>query len=230
MDFDSISSEYGVKIAESGLSLGAIRLSLDDPFTWASGYRMPIYNDNRLFLSSYKDRALIAEAFGKMAECIGLDNIDNIAGTSTSGIPHATTLSDRLKKPLSYVRSSNKDHGLKNKIEGIKDGYDGQRVLLIEDLISTGGSSISAVEAIREAGGTIDTCLSIFTYGLKRAEDAFSSLDPPCSYHSILTFPTMLEVAFREGYINRDEHESLLEWMDDPFSWGEKRGFKKEER
>lgn len=231
MDYKSISDYYGEKVAEAGLELGAIKLSIENPFTWASGYRMPIYNDNRLFLSRPEYRALLSEAFSEMADIVGLEKIDNIAGTSTAGIPHATTLADRVKKPLSYVRASNKDHGLKNKIEGIgKDGYKGKYVLLIEDLISTGGSSIAAVEAIREAGGKIDECFAIFSYGFDRAEEAFSSLSPVCHYHPILTFPTLLDVATKKLYINESDRESLIEWMSDPFSWGEKRGFKKEER
>ena len=131
---EEITEYYGPLLAKGAFELGAIKLSPQAPFTWASGYHMPIYNDNRMFLSKPKYRALIR-------------------GTATAGIPHATSLADMIYKPLSYVRSSSKDHGLGHQIEGIgKEGYNGQNVLLIEDLISTGSSSLKAVEAIRNAG------------------------------------------------------------------------------
>ena len=164
-----------------------------------------------------------------MVESLAL-KVDNIAGTATAGIPHATSLADRLNKSLSYVRSSNKDHGLGHQIEGLgKDGsYDGASVLLIEDLISTGSSSIKAVEAIRGAGGICDTCLGIFTYGLQASYDAFAALQPSCCYHTILSYDLMVRIAEETGYINTSEADALREWRKDPFGWGEKRGFPKE--
>ncbi len=227
---NEIQAYYGSQLAKAALELGAIRLSVEDPFTWASGYRMPIYNDNRQFLASSSYRALICDAFSDMIESLSL-KIDNVAGTATAGIPHATSLADRLKKSLSYVRSSSKDHGLAHQIEGLgRDAsYSGANVLLIEDLISTGSSSIKAVKAIREAGGVCDTCLGIFTYGLEASYDAFACLKPSCCYHTILSYDQMIKVAEETGYISASDADALREWRTDPFGWGEKRGFSRKE-
>ncbi len=220
---------YSEKLASIALDMGAIRLSPDKPFCWASGYYMPIYNDNRTLLASPEARATIASAFTEILASLDFDP-DNIAGTSTAGIPHATTLSDKLQKPLSYVRSSNKDHGLKNKIEGLgrRKSYEGEKVLLIEDLISTGGSSISAVEAILEAGGVIPYCLAIFSYGFKESKEAFSLIEPKCEAKTILDYDYVIEIAEKRGYIKSADKEMLLEWSSSPFEWGEKHGFKRE--
>lgn len=215
-----ITGFYAKKLAELALKMGAIKLSVDKPFTWASGYKMPIYNDNRQFLSKFEYRRIISDAFAQMAEELGVDEIDNIAGTATAGIPHATSLADRLQKPLSYIRSSAKDHGLSHRIEGISgENYDSARVLLIEDLISTGGSSISAVQAIREAKGVCNNCFAIFTYGLDKSTDAFTALKPKCNLYTILSYDTMLETALEIGYINDSDKSSLEEWRKSPFTW-----------
>ncbi|MCF0238722.1 MAG: orotate phosphoribosyltransferase [Sphaerochaetaceae bacterium] len=221
--------DYRYAIAKKSLSMGAIRLSPEKPFRWASGYFMPIYNDNRTLLGDPEARTLIAEAFSLILKEIGFDP-QNIAGTSTAGIPHATTLADKLNKPLSYVRSSNKDHGLKNQIEGLgKEGsYNNKEVLLIEDLISTGGSSIQAVNAIREANGQVPYCLAIFSYGTKQGKEAFENLDPVCKVQTILTYDYVISIAKETGYIKEDQVEILQQWSLDPFEWGNKNGFPKE--
>lgn len=226
-EMNEIKAFYGPRLAQAALALGAIRLRPADPFTWASGYRMPIYNDNRQLLAVPEYRALICSAFSEMMETLGLTDVDNIAGTSTAGIPHATTLADRLGKPLSYVRSSAKDHGMGNRIEGLGgDGtYGGRKVLLIEDLVSTGSSSIKAVEAIREANGDCGTCLAIFSYGLQKAADAFAALDPVCECHTILEYDTMIRTALETGYVRAEDEESLRQWRTSPFTWGEEHGF-----
>ncbi len=225
-DLSKITNHYGPLLAKEALQLGAIRLRPEDPFTWASGYRMPIYNDNRQLLALPKARALVAEAFSEMLIALGFDP-DNIAGTATAGIPHATTLADRMGKPLSYVRSSGKDHGLHQQIEGLgpSGSYEKAKVLLIEDLISTGGSSIKAVEAIVSAGGVCPYTLAIFTYGLQASIDAFTSLDPACISHTILKYDSMVETALEIGYVDESGAALLNEWRDDPFGWGEKHGF-----
>lgn len=226
MDMTAIQRAYGPRIAEKALEMEAIRLSVSEPFQWASGYRMPIYNDNRRLLADFEARALICEAFAAVVEALGID-FDSIAGTATAGIPHATSLADRLEKPLSYVRSSGKDHGLKNLIEGLgSDGsYHGKRVLLIEDLISTGGSSIKAVQAVREADGNIGHCLAIFTYGLQASVDAFSALDPACELITLLDYDTMVATARSTGYVDDDDAQLLRTWRLDPFGWGVANGF-----
>jgi len=224
-------TKYADDIARKALEMGAIRLSPDKPFCWASGYYMPIYNDNRTLLGDYETRRMIALCFREILEDIGFDP-DNIAGTSTAGIPHATTLADMMKKPVSYIRSSSKDHGLQNQIEGLgrAKGYDGKKVVLIEDLISTGMSSINAVKAIQEADGIVPWCLAIFSYGTDQGKQAFASLDPVCTPLTILDYSYVIPIARETGYIKPDQEAMLLEWSASPFTWGENHGWKKEER
>ena len=223
-------------IALRGLELGAIKLSPDDPFTWASGYRMPIYNDNRMFLFNAHDRDYIIDAFNILMDKTSMDeglSIDTIAGTSTAGIPWGAFLSD-LWWGLNfvYVRDKPKDHGLRNQIEGIDSNSDlrGHSVALIEDLISTGGSSARAVQAIRDAQGECNYCFSIFDYGLDKAREAFDALNPSCTTKSLLTYDTLLRVAKDRGYINPKQEGMLEEWRIDPFRWGEKHGFPRVEK
>lgn len=222
---------YGPRLAQRALELEAIKLSPSHPFQWASGYWMPIYNDNRRLLADAEARALIAEGFMATIETLQIA-YDNIAGTATAGIPHATTLADRLQAPLSYVRSSGKDHGLKNLIEGLGgDGsYQGAKVLLIEDLISTGGSSIKAIQAIREAEGLVSYCLAIFTYGLHSSVEAFAALNPICTPVALLDYDTMVATAQATGYVDRPGAELLAQWRLDPFGWGEANGFSPSKR
>lgn len=221
--------DYGKEIAKAGLKINAIKLRPDNPFTWASGFRMPIYNDNRMFLFFPEHRKLIAEGFTNLIKDIPYEVI---AGTSTSGIPPATTLADSLNKPMIYVRDKPKDHGLKNQIEGINAESDlqGKKVILIEDLISTGESSARAVQGIRNANGNCDYCISIFNYGLDRAVQAFDTLNPKCKVRSLLNYETLLKFARETGYINNQQVGMLAEWRADPFGWGEKHGFPKVEK
>lgn len=221
---------WGPKVARAALELGAIRLNVADPFTWVSGYRMPIYNDNRRLLADAATRSLVAQGFEAMLKALDWE-ADNIAGTATAGIPHATTLADRLGKPLSYVRSASKGHGLGQQIEGLgPDGsYEGAKVLLIEDLISTGGSSIKAVEAVIAAQGVCPYTLAIFTYGMPKAREAFAALDPACTFYTILDYDVMVNTALEGSYISVSDRDALAEWKEDPFGWGETRGFAKKE-
>jgi len=216
----------GMEIAIKGLALGAIKLRTDPPFTWASGYQMPIYNDNRMFLGDFAHRDLIRIEFQEIIKEEGIE-FDVIAGTSTAGIPHADTLANAYKMPEIYIRDKPKDHGLRNQIEGIdaEDDLQGRKVIVIEDLISTGGSSARAVQAVRDANGDCNWCLSIFNYGLGKADEAFASLDPKCNVRSLLNYDTLLEVAKSHNYITTQDLEMLEEWRADPFGWGEKHGF-----
>ncbi|MBC8282719.1 MAG: orotate phosphoribosyltransferase [Nitrospinae bacterium] len=208
------------KLSRMALESGAIRLSPEKPFTWASGYKMPIYNDNRLLLGKAEYRSFISKLFAKFLED-SQQNMDVIAGTATAGIPHATTLADRLQKPLIYVRATAKSHGMGNQIEGPLTP--GQKVLLIEDLISTGGSAINAVNAIRQAGGMVDHCLCIFSYGFTEASQKFDEIN--CQYHSLLTFPELLKEAQNMELLSNDQIESLRIWHKAPFKWAETKGF-----
>lgn len=189
---------------------------------------MPIYNDNRMFLTHPNYRELILNAFKELLKSEGI-SFDIIAGTSTSGIPPATSLADSLGKPLIYVRDKPKGHGLRNQIEGIDAESDlqGKEVILIEDLISTGGSSAKAVQAIRDANGICKYCISIFSYGLGKANNAFEKLDEHCEVRSLLTYDTLLKVAKETNYVDGEQAEMLAEWRQDPFGWGEKHGFPK---
>jgi len=221
---------YAKELISISLDIGAVKLNRENPFLWASGYYMPIYNDNRIFLQDKRYRDLIADSFIKIMEDNNIE-VDIIAGTSTSGIPLATTLADKLDLPLSYVRDKPKKHGMKNRIEGIsaEEGYGGKKILLIEDLVSTGGSSIDAVKAIREAGGDIDYCLSVFSYGFKEADNNFLSLTPLCRNISIINYDELIADAVDSKYISESDFESLKEWRLNPFSWGEKHGHKYKE-
>ena len=226
-----MSTDYGRQIARAGLAIRAIKLSPDKPFQWASGYQMPIYNDNRMFLYFPEQRALIIDAFQQI---IAAEDIryDVIAGTSTAGIPHGAALANQLDCPFIYIRDKPKSHGMKNQIEGIdaECNLNGEHVVVIEDLISTGGSSRRAVQAVRDAAGTANYCLSIFSYGLDKAVEEFAGLKPPCEVQSLLTYDTLLEVAKETGYLTSGQVSVLEEWREDPFGWGEKHGFPKVEK
>ena len=189
---------------------------------------MPIYNDNRMFLFHPEMRRIIAQG---LAEIVREKEIapEVVAGTATAGIPHGALLADIMALPYIYIRDKPKAHGLKNRIEGLDAESDlgGQRVVVIEDLISTGGSSARAVEAVREASGVSNWCLSIFSYGLERAAEEFDSMSPPCAYTSLLTFPTLLDVAKTGGFLSDDQIALLAAWREDPFGWGDKHGFPK---
>ncbi len=221
--------DIGRTIAEHGLRIGAIKLNPDEPFRWASGYRMPVYNDNRMFLFHPEARRLIARGLADIVEREGIAP-EVVAGTATAGIPHGALLADLLSLPFIYIRDKPKAHGLKNRIEGLDAESDlgGRRVVVIEDLISTGGSSAKTVVAVREANGRADWCLSIFSYGLEKAEAEFTSLTPPCRFASLLTFPVLLDVAKSGGFLGAPQIALLEAWRKDPFGWGEAHGFPKD--
>ena len=207
-------------IARVALEIGAIQFNAQQPFIWASGYKMPIYNDNRLLLGNAGHRALITQGFQDLLKKCAA-KIEVIAGTATAGIPHATTLADHLQLPLIYVRSATKTHGMGNQVEGLL--YKNQQVVVIEDLISTGGSVANAVTAIREAGGIVNHCFSIFSYGLTEATDKFKSIS--CGIHSILDFSELLKVALSTQNLSTNEIETLRSWQKAPFKWAENNGF-----
>ncbi|MBT5867849.1 MAG: orotate phosphoribosyltransferase [Nitrospinaceae bacterium] len=207
------------KLAKISLAIGAIKLNPEKPFTWASGYKMPLYNDNRLFLGDSEHRSLIAKGFQNL---LNKHNVkaEVLAGTATAGIPHATTLADALQLPLIYVRSSAKSHGMGNRIEGPLKPK--QQVLVIEDLISTGGSAVSAVQAVREAGGIVNHCFSIFSYGFTEAHDNFKSID--CEMHSILDLSQLLKMSQSTQKMSTKDLETIQSWQKAPFKWAENNG------
>ena len=202
------------QIAEALLQIKAVTLSPTEPYTWSSGLRSPIYCDNRLTLSYPDIRNMIIDG---LVDAVGTTEVDVIAGTATAGIPHGALLADRLGLPFIYVRSSAKGHGKGNQIEGKLD--DGARVLVIEDLLSTGMSSIDAAHAIREAGGEVIGIQAIFSYGLPILEKNLA--DANISATSLTTFPELVEVAESTGNLTKSEIHSLREWQQDPRAWSD---------
>ena len=202
------------QIAEALLRIKAVTLSPTVPYTWSSGLRSPIYCDNRLTLSYPDIRNMIIDG---LVDAVGSTEVDVIAGTATAGIPHGALLADRLGLPFIYVRSSAKGHGKGNQIEGKLDN--GARVLVIEDLLSTGMSSIDAAHAIREAGGEVIGIQAIFSYGLPILEKNLA--DANISATSLTTFPELVEVAESTGNLTKSEIHSLREWQQDPRAWSE---------
>ena len=211
---------FALQLAKISLEIGSIKIDSKNPFTWASGYRMPIYNDNRMLLGQAEHRALVAEAMKDLIKREGM-SVDAVAGVATAGIPHAASLANLLKTPLMYVRSTPKEHGLKNQVEGLLKP--GQNVVVVEDLISTGGSALKAVDAIREAGGVVEHCLGIFSYGFPEAEQRFQKSQ--CCLHTLLNLQTLLQYAVNENHIGSGEKQVLDAWAQNPFEWGEKQGF-----
>jgi orotate phosphoribosyltransferase len=201
------------------LHIGAVSLSPDEPFTWSSGMASPIYCDNRMTLGFPRIRSAICDGLHHIATG-ETDEIDVIAGTATAGIPHAAWLADRLGLPMAYVRGAAKSHGQKNRIEGIVKP--GDRVLLVEDLISTGGSALSAVNALEEAGAVVVSVCAIFTYELDIAAEAFADTD--VFLHTLTDFSTLLDVARREHDLCEADIESLEEWRRDPQAWSTAHG------
>jgi len=211
---------FSKEIAKISLDTGAIKLDPKNPFLWASGYRMPIYNDNRMLLGNAKHRQLIAENFRTILNDKNIA-IDVIAGTATAGIAPATSLANLIETPLIYVRPTPKDHGMQNQIEGVL--HANQKVVVIEDLISTGGSALKAIHAIREAGGQVEHCLSIFGYGFQKATERFKSAQ--CQLHQLLSFKELIGQAKKDNVISNNQFLMLQSWHDDPFNWGNKNGF-----
>jgi orotate phosphoribosyltransferase len=202
-------------VARSLLASGAVALRPDEPFIWASGLRSPIYCDNRLVLAVPGARSAIADALADIVRQRGALP-DAVAGVATAGIPQAALVADRLALPLAYVRSAPKAHGRQNRIEGrVEPGW---RVAVIEDLVSTGGSSLQAVEALRDAGATVELVLAVFTYGLPAAERAFR--DAGVSLVPLSDLEALLEEAAASGELSPSQLQTVRRWRDDPQAWG----------
>ena len=195
------------EIASELLRIGAVFLRPDDPFTWASGIKSPIYCDNRLVLSAPSARKKVELGLAELVR-EHYPNCEMLMGTATAGIAHAAFVSDILDMPMGYVRSSAKSHGRTNRIEGKMDA--GTRVVVIEDLISTGGSCIEVVDALREAGAEVLGVISIFTYGLKAATKNFE--EAKTEYHSLSNLDALVEVAVDENYITPEQKQTVLDF------------------
>ena len=206
------------KIAEYLLQIKAIKLQPSSPFTWASGWKSPIYCDNRKTLSFPEVRSYIRDAFAKLIDEL-YPQAEIIAGVATGAIAHGVLVAEKLGLPFIYVRSGAKEHGLGNQIEGYYK--EEQKVVVIEDLISTGNTSLSAVKALREAGCEVLGMAAIFTYEFARASEGFAS--EKCALHTLSNYSILIESAVNTGYISESDLETLKKWRSDPANWGLKK-------
>lgn len=200
-----------VQIAEALLSIDAISLRPQEPFTWTSGIKSPIYCDNRLTMSHPSIRELIADGFAQVIR-EQYPEAQVIAGTATAGIPHAAWVAQKLDLPMIYVRDKAKGHGKQNQIEGRLN--EGEKVVVIEDLISTGGSSLKAAQAVGEAGGQALAVLAIFTYQFEKAEEAFRAGGIPLV--TLSHYTALVETALRLNRIRPEDVASLQAWREKP--------------
>jgi orotate phosphoribosyltransferase len=195
------------------LTIKAIQLSPEKPFTWASGILSPIYCDNRKSLSYPEVRNFIRDELAKAAMSFG--DFDVVAGVATAGIPHGALVADVLEKPFIYVRSKPKGHGMQNLIEG--EIPNGKRVLVVEDLISTGGSSVQAINALKETGAIVIGTIAIFTYGFDKAIQTFSAAD--CPFVTLSNYDDLLNEAVEMNYISAEILTTLQAWKASPSTW-----------
>lgn len=201
-------------VAEKLLQVNAIKLNPAQPFTWASGWKSPIYCDNRKVLSFPFVRDFIKS---EMCNVIfeQFPEADLLAGVATAGIAWGAMAADQLKLPYIYVRPKPKEHGLGNQIEGFYEK--GQKVLVIEDLVSTGKSSLQVVDVLKEAGMEVVGMVSIFTYGFPVADQAFEKYE--LKYKSLTNFPVLIELAIDKGLISKEHQDVILQWKEDPSQW-----------
>lgn len=212
-----MANESALKIAEFLLQIKAIKLQPEKPFTWASGWKSPIYCDNRKTLSYPAIRTFIRQEFVNVITR-EFGKPDLIAGVATGGIAQGVLVAHEMGLPFAYVRSEAKSHGLTNMVEGVVES--GQSVVVIEDLISTGGSSLKAVEALRKEGCKVIGMAAIFTYGFKAAADSFKKAE--CSLATLCNYDLLIEQALKSNYISDKDLRSLKAWREDPANWPKK--------
>lgn len=217
--FDPLDEGRARTVAEFLLDIGAVQLRPKSPFTWSSGLVAPIYCDNRLTLSYPRRRRVIRDGFSDVLDRCALLPA-TIAGTATAGIPHAAWLAEAVEQPMAYVRSSAKTHGTGARIEGVVEA--GDEVVVVEDLISTGGSALDAVSALREMGATVRAVLAIFSYQLDAATDRFQKVGVEC--HVLSNFGTLVDVAFGRNELSIDEMDVLKAWRTEPERWSAEHG------
>ncbi len=208
------------EIAEALLHIQAVKLDEANPFTWTSGMKTPIYTDNRLLISYPKERQTVLEGFKKVIEKNNLE-FDVIGGTATAAIPWAAFLAQELGKPMVYIRPKPKGHGAGKQVEGTM--AEGSKVLIVEDLISTGGSSIRSAEACqREYNATVVGVLAIFTYEFEKSKTAFAEANLPVI--TLTNYSSLVETAGGLNIITEDSKKILLEWSQNPSKWSQDRG------
>jgi len=209
-----IDIDNATKIAEFLLQIKAVKLQPNDPFHWSSGWKSPIYCDNRKTLSYPNIRTFIRQSYTQVIlEKFGKPDV--IAGVATGGIAQGALVAQELGVPFIYVRSSAKGHGLQNQIEG--DFEKDHNVVVVEDLISTGGSSIKAVEALKDAGLNVKGVIAIFSYGFQHAEDAFEAVN--CPFVTLSNYDILIEKALDQGAISKKDIDSLRQWRATPDTW-----------
>ena len=198
-------------VAKNLLDIKAVSLQPNDPFTWASGIKSPIYCDNRLVLSFPEKRSVVVQGFVELIQK-EYSEAEVIVGTATAGIPWGAMVADKMEKPFGYVRSSNKTHGKGNKIEGKIEK--GAKVVVVEDLISTGGSVKDVILSLREAGAEVLGVVAIFTYLLPASSELFDSI--ACSFKTLSNYDVLIDVALENAYIKENDLEQLKAWKKDP--------------
>lgn len=212
--------EIAKKIAANLLDRGAVRVSVDPPFTWASGIKSPIYCDNRLMIAFPEARKVVVEEFKRVMKEKDLKP-DVIGGTATAAIPWAAFLAYEMNLPMIYIRPEKKDHGAGKQIEGHLDPH--QTVLIVEDLVSTGGSSVKAVSAVRNEGQcTVNDVFSIVTYEMEKAKERFE--EAGVNLTTLTGFSDIISLAAERADIPQDQIEKVMEFKNDPPSWGKKMG------
>lgn len=202
-------------LAEKLLQINAIQLRPQNPFTWASGLKSPIYCDNRISLSYPEVRNFIKDSLTELAQ--EFRPFDAIVGVATAGIPHGALLADALNLPFAYIRSKSKEHGMQNALEGFLPKS--SSVLVIEDLVSTGGSSLKAIEKLSHLEIKVSGLAALFTYGLNTSKSAFSH--HKVKFESLSNFEALLEVASQNSLLDKKDIEILREWQEDPSLWSE---------
>jgi orotate phosphoribosyltransferase len=204
-----------VEVAKKLLQIKTIKIQPANPFTWASGWKSPIYCDNRKVLSYPDVRSFVCEKFSEIIRNKYSD-AEVIAGVATGAVGHGAIVADRLNLPFVYIRPKPKDHGLENLIEG--ELKPGQKVVVIEDLISTGSSSIKAAEAVKAAGGEVLGMVAIFTYNFPRANENFEKAGIELT--TLSCYQVLVEQAYQAGEISEEQIGSLMKWREDPENWG----------
>ncbi|MFW5761287.1 MAG: orotate phosphoribosyltransferase [Cyclobacteriaceae bacterium] len=214
MGYKILNQEVSKKVAAYLLEIDAIKINTAKPYTWTSGIKSPIYCDNRQTLSYPEIRNYIKQSLAEAVRTSFAD-VDVIAGVATAGIPQGALVADTLQLPFNYVRASAKKHGMGNQVEG--KIIAGNKAVLVEDLVSTGGSSLAAAQSLHDAGYIIRGIVSIFTYGFPTADEEFEKVNVPLI--SLSHFPAMLEQALAMGKIDEEQMKMLKSWRVDPKNW-----------
>lgn len=209
-----------ISTAEAMLAIGAVGFRVDDPITFKSGIRSPVYCDNRIFPFWPEQWKTVIEGFRTLIAREGVD-FDVLGGIEAAGIPHSAALGYGLERPSIFIRKQPKEHGKRARIEG--GDVAGRRVLLVEDLVTTGSSSLSGVAALREAGATVTDCLAIISYGFAEAEEAFGRTG--VQLHTLTTFGDVLKEALLQGTLDERSAAAVRDWLRDPHGWAARQTF-----